>query len=657
MNRRYVCAVFVLGRHRHGRLNGDAPTGQAPNQASLVTQTVAGVQVQHPARLRHRARQPARQGRQLRRHHLRQPRAARRLEGAGFPANPARQEQGRHLRVREGHQRQGPQLSGPVVRRPDALRLVRAGADAASSWRQAPPPQPAERRPRRAERQQPRRRSSACEDTNGDDVLDTLETLAMAGIDPGARTARDPPPSRRRHRPIIVGNNETIADKALDLDVAGPQGQGRAVPARTSPTSARARAKARTARSSTGTRRRRSSVSSPAATATPTTTPTTSPAKRSSSTATWSGTSACRGTARSAPSHQILNGNYGYSNGSGKYPPYYIDSLPPVRDLGRGSPVGVEFYTSYAYPKEFFDNLFEADWSRGRLLYTALTPAGATYHGAHGSRRVRPRRAVQHHRRRSRARRPDVLHDRRPEHDRRPLAPALHRRGAGGAGHGRHPRRRAPAAAALELGLGRDREGEVVDGRAFRRRAREGRAQRRRQRPAMDRARAVYEMQRHGAAPSAALLTRLAKDKNADVRAAASLRRRRPGRSGEGRRRRGAEGRGRRRPPPRGGSAGAHGPVAGQAEPRAGRRHLRAAERSAIASSAGPAASRSSTRRAPSGRIGSSRKPIRSARSKACSPGSAPRNGESFSRCSTSSSACSSRRTSRSTTSCGSIAR
>ena len=77
--------------------------------------------------------------------------------------------------------------------------------------------------------------------------------------------------------------------------------------------------------------------------------------------------------------HQILNGNYGYKNGSGKYPQYYIDSLPPVRDLGRGSPVGVEFYTSYAYPKEFFDNLFEADWSRGRLVYTALTPSGATY--------------------------------------------------------------------------------------------------------------------------------------------------------------------------------------------------------------------------------------------------------------------------------------
>ena len=77
--------------------------------------------------------------------------------------------------------------------------------------------------------------------------------------------------------------------------------------------------------------------------------------------------------------HQIPNGNYGYRNSSGKYPAYYLDSLPPVRDVGRGSPVGVETYSSYAYPREYFENLFEADWSRGRLLFTALTPSGATF--------------------------------------------------------------------------------------------------------------------------------------------------------------------------------------------------------------------------------------------------------------------------------------
>jgi putative heme-binding domain-containing protein len=77
--------------------------------------------------------------------------------------------------------------------------------------------------------------------------------------------------------------------------------------------------------------------------------------------------------------HGIPGGNYGYRNGSGKFPPYFIDSLPNVRDLGRGSPVGVEFYQHTVYPREFRDAYFEADWSRGRLLWTPLVRVGATY--------------------------------------------------------------------------------------------------------------------------------------------------------------------------------------------------------------------------------------------------------------------------------------
>jgi len=77
--------------------------------------------------------------------------------------------------------------------------------------------------------------------------------------------------------------------------------------------------------------------------------------------------------------HGIPGGNYGYRNGSGKFPPYYLDSLPPLRDLGRGSPVGVEFYQHHVYPSEFHDAYLEADWSRGRLLWTGLRAAGATY--------------------------------------------------------------------------------------------------------------------------------------------------------------------------------------------------------------------------------------------------------------------------------------
>jgi len=77
--------------------------------------------------------------------------------------------------------------------------------------------------------------------------------------------------------------------------------------------------------------------------------------------------------------HVVPGGDYGYRNGSGKLPAWTYDSLPPLRDVGRGSPVGVEFYQANAYPTPMRDALLEADWSRGRLLYTPLTRKGASY--------------------------------------------------------------------------------------------------------------------------------------------------------------------------------------------------------------------------------------------------------------------------------------
>lgn len=77
--------------------------------------------------------------------------------------------------------------------------------------------------------------------------------------------------------------------------------------------------------------------------------------------------------------HMIPGGDGGYRDGTGKFQDEYFDVIPALRHMRRGSPVGLETYQSYAYPPSFFDNLFEADWSRGRLLYTALTPAGGTF--------------------------------------------------------------------------------------------------------------------------------------------------------------------------------------------------------------------------------------------------------------------------------------
>lgn len=77
--------------------------------------------------------------------------------------------------------------------------------------------------------------------------------------------------------------------------------------------------------------------------------------------------------------HIVAGGDYGWRTGSGVWPDYYIDSLPAMTNVGRGSPVGVEFYQHYVYPPEYFDSFLQGDWSRGRILVGFLKQAGATY--------------------------------------------------------------------------------------------------------------------------------------------------------------------------------------------------------------------------------------------------------------------------------------
>jgi len=39
--------------------------------------------------------------------------------------------------------------------------------------------------------------------------------------------------------------------------------------------------------------------------------------------------------------HCVSGGDYGWRSGSGVWPAYYPDSLPPMNDIGPGSPTGV----------------------------------------------------------------------------------------------------------------------------------------------------------------------------------------------------------------------------------------------------------------------------------------------------------------------------
>jgi putative heme-binding domain-containing protein len=80
--------------------------------------------------------------------------------------------------------------------------------------------------------------------------------------------------------------------------------------------------------------------------------------------------------------YQVTSGaEYGFRNGSGKWPSYYIDSLGTVVDIGPGSPTGITFGYGAKFPAKYQDALFINDWSFGKLRAVHLKPSGSSYVG------------------------------------------------------------------------------------------------------------------------------------------------------------------------------------------------------------------------------------------------------------------------------------
>ena len=77
----------------------------------------------------------------------------------------------------------------------------------------------------------------------------------------------------------------------------------------------------------------------------------------------------------------VSGSDFGYRNGSGKYPVHYIDSLPPTVNVGPGSPTGVAFGYGAKFPGKYQEALYLCDWSYGKLYATHLKPEGASYVG------------------------------------------------------------------------------------------------------------------------------------------------------------------------------------------------------------------------------------------------------------------------------------
>ena len=77
--------------------------------------------------------------------------------------------------------------------------------------------------------------------------------------------------------------------------------------------------------------------------------------------------------------HVTAGSEWGWRNGAGKWPVYYPDTLPPVVNVGPGSPTGVCFGYGAKFPAKYQDALFICDWSYGKLYATHLKPSGATF--------------------------------------------------------------------------------------------------------------------------------------------------------------------------------------------------------------------------------------------------------------------------------------
>jgi putative heme-binding domain-containing protein len=73
--------------------------------------------------------------------------------------------------------------------------------------------------------------------------------------------------------------------------------------------------------------------------------------------------------------------DFGWRNGAGKYPPYYPDTVPPVLNIGPGSPTGVTFGYGAKFPAKYQNAFFICDWSYGKLYAVHLTPDKSAYKG------------------------------------------------------------------------------------------------------------------------------------------------------------------------------------------------------------------------------------------------------------------------------------
>lgn len=79
--------------------------------------------------------------------------------------------------------------------------------------------------------------------------------------------------------------------------------------------------------------------------------------------------------------HVLSGVDFGWRHGSGKWRAWFEDSLPPVVDIGPGSPTGMTFGTGLAYPAAYQRMLYMLDWTYGIIYAVELQNHGGSYAG------------------------------------------------------------------------------------------------------------------------------------------------------------------------------------------------------------------------------------------------------------------------------------
>jgi len=79
--------------------------------------------------------------------------------------------------------------------------------------------------------------------------------------------------------------------------------------------------------------------------------------------------------------HVTSGSEFGWRTGTGKFPEWYPDVLPPTLDVGPGCPTGVVSGMGARFPAKYQEAIYAFDWTYGTIYAIHLTAKGGSYSG------------------------------------------------------------------------------------------------------------------------------------------------------------------------------------------------------------------------------------------------------------------------------------